>query len=105
MDERLCMKPSAKGLLGCAPSADGQLWVCSVEEAIVAHGGEWDSIDGGTWVHAFRVLLGREDQYTIHQIDGMWKCMGAFNPNTSEWEELVISPHHGFKGCWPVVWP
>mmetsp|Transcript_89792 Transcript_89792/g.258844 ORF Transcript_89792/g.258844 Transcript_89792/m.258844 type:complete len:481 (+) Transcript_89792:78-1520(+) len=105
IDERLCLAPNSNGLLGCAPSVDGELWVPYLEKAIAAHCGGWDNINGGSSGHAFSLLTGCREQYTIRQAEGGWRCYGKFNPNTDEWEEHTNNPHAGFRGLWPMAWP
>eukprot|EP00929_Paragymnodinium_shiwhaense_P014010 TRINITY_DN121873_c0_g1_i1.p1 TRINITY_DN121873_c0_g1~~TRINITY_DN121873_c0_g1_i1.p1 ORF type:complete len:793 (+),score=178.71 TRINITY_DN121873_c0_g1_i1:103-2481(+) len=105
VDERLCTKPNSNSLLGAAPSASGELWVCYLEKAIVAHCGGWDEVDGGVCTHAWRLLTGCRDQYTFHWRDGGFRCSGTKNPNTGQWEELANSPHKGFRALWPMPWP
>jgi len=106
IDERLCTKPDGKGLLGCAPSVDGELWACYLEKAVAIHCGGWDKIDGGTCVHAWRLLTGCQNVYTFRDPAGDgFMCLGATNPNTNQCEELANSPHDGFKGLWPMPWP
>ena len=105
VDERLAAKADGSGLLGCKPSADGELWPCYLEKAVAAHCGGWDNIDGGQCTHAWALLTGCREQYTI-QLDGeKYKCFGAFNPNEEKWETLSNSPHEGFRGNWPMAWP
>jgi len=105
VDERLCSKADDTGLLGCAPSVSGELWVCYLEKAVAAHCGGWDKIDGGQPTHAWRLLTGCRNQYTFMRAEDGWDCCGVFNPNTEEWEELANSPHDGFTAKWPMAWP
>ena len=62
IDERLAAKADGSGLLGCSPSADGELWVCYLEKAIAVHCGGWDAIDGGQCPHAWMMLTGCKEQ-------------------------------------------
>ena len=109
VDERLAAKPDGSGLLGCAPSDDGELWVCYLEKAVAAHCGGWDKIDGGQCTHAWSLLTGCKDQYTINQqgegADSTYSCYGKFNPNEQEWEEHANSPHDGSGSLWGMPWP
>ncbi|CAE8586537.1 unnamed protein product [Polarella glacialis] len=108
VDERLCGKSDSSGLLGCHPSVDGELWVCYLEKAVAAHCGGWDKLQGGTCVHAWRILTGCKEQYSFHKDDagtGKFRCSGTLNPNTEKWETLANSPHDGFRGLWPMPWP
>lgn len=105
IDERLCQRPDGSGLLGCHLSDDGELWVPYLEKALAVHCGGWDKIDGGQCTHAWALLTGCQNQYTIKQKDNKFNCFGTFNPNKKEWEKLTNSPHDGFQGLWPVAWP
>ena len=106
VDERLAARPGSKTLLGCSPSKDGELWACYVEKAAAIHCGGWDKIDGGQCTHAWMMLTGCKDQYSVQfTSEGKYACFGAFNPNTQEWEALANSPHEGFQGLWPMAWP
>jgi hypothetical protein len=106
VDERLAAKANG-GLLGCAPSEDGELWPCYLEKAMAVHCGGWDKIDGGQCTHAWAMLTGCKEQYTIQSDDDgqTYKCYGKFNPNERRWETLTNSPHDGFRGNWPMKWP
>eukprot|EP00656_Telonema_subtile_P049254 TRINITY_DN6077_c0_g4_i6.p1 TRINITY_DN6077_c0_g4~~TRINITY_DN6077_c0_g4_i6.p1 ORF type:complete len:525 (-),score=118.49 TRINITY_DN6077_c0_g4_i6:156-1730(-) len=106
VDESLCSRADADGLLGASPSISGDLWVCYLEKAVAVHCGGWDKINGGQCTHAWRLLTGCQDQYTIRRTQGgVWKSFGALNPNTNEMEALANSPHEGFQGLWPMTWP
>jgi len=106
VDERLARRPDGTGLLGCDLSKDGELWAPYLEKAIAAHCGGWDKIDGGQCTHAWALLTGCREQFTIRQVgDGKYGCYGTYNPNTSQWEPLANSPHDGFQGLWPMEWP
>ena len=107
VDERLCAKAAGGGLLGCHPSVDGELWVCYLEKAVAAHCGGWDEINGGECTHAWSLLTGCKEQYTIRRDkeSGKFTCMGKKNANTDTWEEHANSPHQGFRGLWPMAWP
>lgn len=106
VDERLCTKQDGS-LLGSQPSIDGELWVPILEKALAAHCGGWDAIDGGQCTHAWRLLIGSREQYTIKKSDsdGKYHAYGAKNANSGEWEDLENSPHDGFRGLWPMDWP
>ena len=107
VDERLVTRTGGGGsLLGCSPSKDGELWACYVEKALAIHCGGWDKVDGGQCTHAWRLLTGCKEQYTISQkSEGVYGCFGMYNPNEKKWEELANSPHDGFQGLWPMEWP
>lgn len=106
VDERLIWDDEAGELLGCKPSLDNELWPCVLEKAVAAHCGGWDKIDGGQASHAWRLLTGCREVYTLQPDgDGAFGCYGAFNPNTQSWEQLANSPADGFRGMWPMEWP
>ena len=71
---------------------------------MAAHCGGWDQIDGGQCTHAWSLLTGCKEQYTINQDGDAYKCCGKFNPNEQKWEEHANSPHDGFNGLWPMAW-
>lgn len=106
VDERLVKSHDGRGLLGCTPSHDGELWVCYLEKALAVHCGGWDKIQGGQCTHAWALLTGCRHQYTIRlKESGLYVCYGAYNPNEERWESLTNSPHDGFQGLWPMAWP
>merc|ERR1712083_1084969 len=70
-----------------------------------AHCGGWDNIDGGQCTHAWRILTGCKEVYTIRDDGGGFMCFGAYNPNEDRYEQLANSPHEGFQGLWPMKWP
>lgn len=105
IDERLVWSDQRNDLLGCKPGPAGDLWPCLLEKAVAAHCGGWDKIDGGQCTHAWRLLTGCKDVYTIEKQQGLFRCFGAYNPNENRWEQLANSPHDGFRGLWPMQWP
>jgi len=105
VDESLCSNAEGSGLLGACATITGELWICYLEKAVAVHCGGWDKIDGGQCTHAWRLLTGCKDQYTFRDTGDGYGCYGAFNPNTQEWEQLANSPHDGFQGLWPMLWP
>eukprot|EP00929_Paragymnodinium_shiwhaense_P012636 TRINITY_DN12004_c0_g1_i1.p1 TRINITY_DN12004_c0_g1~~TRINITY_DN12004_c0_g1_i1.p1 ORF type:complete len:1151 (-),score=313.44 TRINITY_DN12004_c0_g1_i1:75-3527(-) len=105
VDERLMWNEQSNSLLGCKPTPDGELWPCLLEKAVAAHCGGWDKIDGGQCTHAWRMLTGCKEVYTIKEHGGGYVALGAFNPNENRWEDLANSPHDGFRGLWPMEWP
>ena len=107
VDERLAARADGTGLLGCKPSADGELWPCYLEKAVAVHCGGWDKIDGGQCTHAWSLLTGCKEQYTIQSSDAgqSYQCYGAFNANEDKWETLANSPHDSKAGLWPMKWP
>jgi len=105
VDERLLWDEDQGSLLGCKIGPAGDLWPCLIEKAVAAHCGGWDNIDGGTCTHAWRILTGCKEVYTISNKNGAYRCFGAYNPNEDRWEALANSPHDGFQGLWPMKWP
>ena len=128
VDERLCTRPDGHSLLGgiqthlgdsmqvltnamvtALPTQQGELWPCYLEKAVAAHCGGWDKICGGQCTHAWRLLLGCEEVYTIKKIEGpglpKYRAFGTLNPHTGQHETLANSPHDGFIGEWPMAWP
>lgn len=105
VDERLCTKPDGRGVLGCSPAVNGELWACYLEKAVAAHCGGWDNIEGGQPTHAWRLLTGCKHQYTIMSKGHGFQCFGDLNPNTGEWEKQANSPKYSFQGLWPMPWP
>ncbi|CAE8583774.1 unnamed protein product, partial [Polarella glacialis] len=105
IDERLIWDEERGDLLGCKPGSQGDLWPSLIEKAVAAHCGGWDKIDGGQCTHAWRILTGCKEVYTIAKHGYVYKCMGAYNPNENRWEQLSNSPHDGFQGMWPMKWP
>lgn len=105
VDERLIWDDGAGDLLGAKASGQGDLWPLLLEKAVAAHCGGWDKIDGGQCTHAWRILTGCKEVYTISHDGSKYTCAGAYNPNDNRWEELANSPHDGFKGLWPMKWP
>eukprot|EP00931_Biecheleriopsis_adriatica_P103933 TRINITY_DN78710_c0_g1_i1.p1 TRINITY_DN78710_c0_g1~~TRINITY_DN78710_c0_g1_i1.p1 ORF type:complete len:484 (+),score=93.59 TRINITY_DN78710_c0_g1_i1:25-1476(+) len=104
VDERLCSKATGTGLLGTQPSPSGELWANYLEKAVAAHCGGWDAIDGGRSTHAWRLLTGCRDVYTIRKDGDGFTCFGAKNPLTAQWEELGNAPDEA-KKLWPMEWP
>ena len=108
MDERLAAKADGSGqLLGTTPSEDGELWVCYLEKALAIHCGGWDKITGGQCTHAWALMTGCKQQYTIriNKDTGLFACYGKYNPNTRQHSKLANSPHDGEKNMWPNPWP
>lgn len=64
-------------------------------------------IDGGYCTHAWAMLVGCQNVYTISEDaegSGQYHCQGTFNPNTQQWDEIDNSPH-SIQGLWPMAWP
>ena len=77
-----------------------------LRHCVVGHSGGWDKIDGGQCTHAWAMLTGCKEQYTIQAGDSSdYRCFGKYNPNEDKWETLTNSPHDGFRGLWPMKWP
>jgi len=91
-----------------------------LEKAVAAHCGGWEYLHGGNITHAWRLLLGTPEVYTIKlQRKGTGlkaKAFGTFNPNRKSWEQMANAPHNPrnqdsareretFQGLWPIKWP
>ena len=113
VDETLCLAVEdpadcsmPRPLLGAHPSNTGELWPCYLEKALAAHCGGWDNLDGGSCVHAWRMLTGCRECYSIQRTaTGNFACYGTFNPNKNDWEALANNPNDGYKGLWRMAWP
>merc|ERR1712008_72148 len=97
-------------LLGCRPTRSGELWPCILEKAVTAHCGGWVFIHGGTITHAWSLLTGCREVYTIKRSrKNCYAAFGSYNPNTKAWEKMANAPHvhsrHCFQGLWPMMWP
>eukprot|EP01068_Selenidium_serpulae_P015193 Selendium_serpulae@DN6185_c0_g1_i2.p1 len=104
VDERLAAKDGQ--LLGAKPSCDGELWACYLEKAFAVHCGGWDDLDGGLCTHAWSMLTGCKEVYTINRLqNARWSCSGKFNPNTNQWEPQTNSTNTTHQGTWPMKWP
>ena len=80
--------------------------MCVLPPRPCAQCGGWDKINGGQCTHAWSMLTGCKDTYTIRRnASGNWGCYGKFNPNDNSWETLANSPHDGFTALWPSAWP
>eukprot|EP00977_Amphora_coffeiformis_P007216 scaffold1569_cov171-Amphora_coffeaeformis.AAC.2 len=110
IDERLCAAPPGSGqlqLLASKPSEDSELWVCYLEKALAIHCGGWDKITGGQCTHAWSLLTGCKEQYTIriNPETGKYACYAKFNPNIGKWAPHANSPHDCEKTMWRCPWP
>lgn len=107
VDETLTYDTQAGNLLGCRPSVDGELWGCYIEKAVAIHCGGWEAINGGICTHAWQILTGTREVYTIKRKgeSSGFRAYGCFNPNTESWEEQCNSPHKSFSALWPMKWP
>jgi hypothetical protein len=108
VDERLCTIPNGNGqLLGAKPSEDGELWVCILEKALAAHCGGWDKITGGQCTHAWALMTGCKQQYTIrkNETTGKYECLLKYDPYKKKWAKHANSPHDGDKNMWRSAWP
>ena len=99
VDERLAANAQNPGkLLGATPSDDGELWVCYLEKAFAVHCGGWDEINGGQCTHAWSILTGCKETYDDpRRDDGMYQCLGKYNPNEDKWE----AQHSSIKKTFP----
>jgi hypothetical protein len=108
IDERLCVMADGSGqLLASKPSEDDELWVCYLEKALAAHCGGWDKITGGQCTHAWALMTGCKEQYTIRKNEktGKYACFSKYNPHEKKWAKHANSPHDGDGSMWRVAWP
>jgi len=107
IDERLCAQADGNGLLGARPSSTGELWVPYLEKAVAVHSGGWDKIDGGHLTHAWRILTGCPDQYTIRLEDaGLYRIYNNMEHcRRGEEAGLANCAKDGFNSYWPSDWP
>lgn len=108
VDERLPAHYDGTGkLLANKPSEDGELWACYLEKALAIHSGGWDKIVGGQCTHAWALLTGCKEQYTMmrNPANGKWRCFGKFNPQTNQWGKHANSPHDCPNTTWRIAWP
>lgn len=108
IDERLPVTADGSGrLLGSSPSEDGELWACYLEKALAVHCGGWDKITGGQCTHAWAMLTGCKEQYTIRRNSktNKFQCFGKYDPNKQQWMQQYNSPHDGQQATWPMAWP
>jgi len=108
IDERLPAHNNGSGnLLAGKPSEDGELWACYLEKALSIHCGGWDKIVGGQCTHAWAMLTGCKEQYTMqrNKATGKWQCFAKCNPKTKEWAKHTNSPHDCPNTTWRVGWP
>ena len=53
-----------------------------LEKALAVHCGGWDKINGGQCTHAWALLTGCKEQYSIcKQENGKYRCFGKYNPS------------------------
>jgi Calpain family cysteine protease len=96
IDERLPVMANGSGkLLASRPSEDGELWVCYLEKALAAHCGGWDKITGGQCTHAWALLTGCKEQYTISRNPqtGKFTCSAKYDPYKKQWARHANCPH------------
>mmetsp|Transcript_43540 Transcript_43540/g.105553 ORF Transcript_43540/g.105553 Transcript_43540/m.105553 type:complete len:694 (-) Transcript_43540:44-2125(-) len=108
IDERLPVMANGSGqLLASRPSEDGELWVCYLEKALAAHCGGWDKVTGGQCTHAWALLTGCKEQYTISKNPrtGKFICCAKYNPNAKKWAKHANCPHDSDPSMWQVDWP
>lgn len=104
----LAHRSDEEKLLAAQPSADGELWVCYLEKAFAIHCGGWDNITGGQCTHAWAMMTGCKDQYTIQKKEsGKFYCQARYNPLEKKWLEHKNNPHHPVndEGVYEVEWP
>ncbi len=105
IDRRLCVMADGSGqLLASRPSEDGELWVCYLEKALAAHCGGWDKITGGQCTHAWALMTGCKEQYTIRKNEetGKYACFAKYNPHEKKWAKHANSPHDGDENMWTL---
>jgi hypothetical protein len=108
VDERLCVNADGSGkLLGAKPSEDGEMWVCYLEKALAVHCGGWDKITGGQCTHAWALMTGCKQQYTIRKNEktGKYECLAKYNAQEKKWARHANSPHDGDRSMWRAAWP
>ena len=108
IDERLAvMADGSRNILASKPSEDGELWVCYLEKALAAHCGGWDKITGGQCTHAWALLTGCKEQYTIgkNKNTGKYRCHARFDPMQKKWAPHTNSPHDSDGNNWQCAWP
>ena len=112
IDERLAANATNPGkLLGATPSDDGELWVCYLEKAFAVHCGGWDEIDGGEPPHAWSIMTGCKEVYSIFSRlaeDGETKefrCYGQFDSSVGEWAPQANSTNETSQTVFGMPWP
>ena len=62
---------------------------------IFQHCGGWDKITGGQCTHAWALLTGCKEQYTISKNPrtGKFICCAKYNPNAKKWAKHANCPH------------
>mmetsp|Transcript_55096 Transcript_55096/g.133858 ORF Transcript_55096/g.133858 Transcript_55096/m.133858 type:complete len:596 (-) Transcript_55096:118-1905(-) len=108
IDERLPVVADGTGkLLAGRPSHDGELWACYLEKAIAVHSGGWDKIHGGRCIHAWTMMTGCLEQYTIktNPKTGKYYCVAHYNPKAKQWTKLYNCIHDIDDRMWRVNWP
>jgi len=108
IDERLAVMPDCSGrLLASRPSEDGELWAVYLEKALAVHCGGWDKIVGGQCTHAWALMTGCKEQYTISKNPktGKFICCAKYNPYEKKWAKHGNSPHDCDPSMWRVEWP
>ena len=74
IDERPVLGANGTDLLAARLSSEGELWVAYLEKALAAHCGGWDKIDGGWSPHAWAMMTGCREQYTMRRSERSVKC-------------------------------
>lgn len=95
-------------LLGVKPYPEA-LWISYLEKAAALHCGGWDKLEGGQATHAWMLLTGCKDQFTIQEEEGaLYRCLSQRDPKTGELPALANSPLDSAKSTlsscpWPSV--
>jgi hypothetical protein len=74
---------------------------------LAAHCGGWDKITGGQCTHAWALMTGCKQQYTIRKNEktGKYECMLKYSPYEKKWAKHTNSPHDGDGSMWRAAWP
>ena len=69
--------------------------------------GGWDKITGGQCSHAWSLMTGCRDQYTIRRNPktGKFGCFAKFNPYNGKWAPHKNCPKENNSDMWAVSWP
>jgi Calpain family cysteine protease len=83
--------------------------VCYLEKAIACHCGGWDAITGGQCTHAWSIMTGCREQYTImkNPKTGRYSCHARYNPHKRQWMPVENDVHKcdNVTGVWPLPFP
>jgi hypothetical protein len=69
--------------------------------------GGWDKLTGGQCSHAWSIMVGCREQYTIRKNPrtGKYGCFAKYNPHEGRWSKHYNSPHDNMSDMWQVPWP